>query len=795
MTPMTNPVEILELTERSRVERLRGQLDQAAETGEVIARGSELVTRSAMLHAQRIAADHGARVGRANAAASQIATQLIDGHALGDAAKDYLRDFGQRMILMLDVLRERGDIFLAHEAAGCPPVLIYDYEVAVDARGFDHHPCNYMLLRIKAPDGLEVDPTKRPYVIIDPRAGHGAGIGGFKPDSQVGVALKRGHPVYFVAFTRDPVPGQTLADVTRAEAQFVRHVRRTHTEAPDPIVIGNCQGGWATMLLAATNPDIVGPIVLNGAPLSYWAGRVGENPMRYNGGMLGGVTPALVISDLSAGRFDGANLVANFELLSPSNTLFRKYYDVFAAPEKGRQRFLEFERWWGGFFFMNQEEIRWIVEQLFVGNRLGKNEARLEPGRHIDIKAIRAPVIVFASHGDNITPPQQALNWILDTYADENEIAICGQRIIYMVHEQGGHLGIFVSSTVAKREHSEMASVMQTIEALAPGLHEMVIEDVKGEGQDKHFTVSFHERTFDALRALGDGRVDETAFAPVARISEAMAEAYEGTLQPMVRAVGTEATARVLKDLHPARVSRAAFSSSNPAMAMVPKLAQQIAGTRPPIDPANPFVQAERLWADMVEQSWDLFRDLRSLAYEATFYGLYSGPWMQWYGRPKATQRTRKDKAELMALPEVQTALLSVEQGGFPEAVIRMLILLADSRGNVRRDRLERSAGVLSGDEPFASIGPVGRAQIIKVQNIVAHFDRDRAIETLPTLLPDQADRQRAVETVEYIAGAVAEMEPRTIQTLDRIRATLELAPLDKGTVGNPLLPSPEAAE
>ena len=62
---------------------------------------------------------------------------------------------------------------------------------------------------------------KRPYMIIDPRAGHGAGIGGFKSDSQVGVALHDGHPVYFVVFRPHPEPGQTLADVMRAEAAFV----------------------------------------------------------------------------------------------------------------------------------------------------------------------------------------------------------------------------------------------------------------------------------------------------------------------------------------------------------------------------------------------------------------------------------------------------------------------------------------------------------------------------------------------------------------------------------------------
>ena len=93
-----------------------------------------------------------------------------------------------------------------------------------------------------------------------------------------------------------------------------------------------------------------------------------------------------------------------------------------------------------------------IVEQLFVGNRLARGEARIERGRQIDMKQICSPIILFTSFGDAITPPQQALNWIVDTYADENEIKIRGQRIIYMIHEKVGHLGIFVSSSVAKRD-------------------------------------------------------------------------------------------------------------------------------------------------------------------------------------------------------------------------------------------------------------------------------------------------------------------------------------------------------
>src|SRR2546427_12607788 len=80
-------------------------------------------------------------------------------------------------------------------------------------------------------EGTVIDPAKRPFIVVDPRAGHGPGIGGFKPDSEIGAALKAGHPCYFVGFLPDPVPGQTVEDVMRAEAPFVRKVAELHPES------------------------------------------------------------------------------------------------------------------------------------------------------------------------------------------------------------------------------------------------------------------------------------------------------------------------------------------------------------------------------------------------------------------------------------------------------------------------------------------------------------------------------------------------------------------------------------
>ena len=91
-----------------------------------------------------------------------------------------------------------------------------------------------------------MDQRKRPFVVVDPRAGHGPGIGGFKADSEIGVAMRAGHPCYFVGFLPEPVPGQTIEDIMVAEAAFLERVIELHPDADGkPVVIGNCQGGWA----------------------------------------------------------------------------------------------------------------------------------------------------------------------------------------------------------------------------------------------------------------------------------------------------------------------------------------------------------------------------------------------------------------------------------------------------------------------------------------------------------------------------------------------------------------------
>src|SRR5258708_6266784 len=115
------------------------------------------------------------------------------------AVTEYMIDAVQRNVLYSDVMRQRGNAYLEQTAKDVPHVLDYQIEPVVDGRKLDR-PVNYGLVRVVPPAGVQIDLTKRPFVVVDPRAGHGPGIGGFKADSEIGVALKAGHPCYFVGF-------------------------------------------------------------------------------------------------------------------------------------------------------------------------------------------------------------------------------------------------------------------------------------------------------------------------------------------------------------------------------------------------------------------------------------------------------------------------------------------------------------------------------------------------------------------------------------------------------------------
>ncbi len=304
----------------------------------------------------------------------------------------------------------------------------------------------------------------------DPRAGHGPGIGGFKKDSEVGVAQRAGHSMYSVTFRPQPDEGQILSDGMQAEARLMEEVIARHSNATKPVV-------------------------------------------------------------------------------------------------------------------------------------------------------------VFASWGGNITPPPQALNWIIDAWGSELAVAAAGSVIVYGLHESVGHLGIFEGADVARKESDRIVSSLEVVDQLPSGLYEMKVV-LKGEGAAEQavqrwhdlepgsYTVHFEHRTMDDLRAVNpEGRDEEQTFSTVARLSEINSSVYTTWRQPWLGNAWAQAVLPPVGDamarLHPLRLQREGFSDMHPAAIPVAQLARHVRAHRHVLADDHPARQSERLFSNWFEDILSQHRDQR----------------------------------------------------------------------------------------------------------------------------------------------------------------------------------------
>jgi len=704
------------------------------------------------------------------------------------AAADYWIDAWQRSVLFWDVLRERGNVFLDHALSGKPPVLVFDYEVIVDGRELAD-PANYALAAIKPPAQCPAtDPKKRPFVVIDPRAGHGPGIGGFKMDSEIGIALQQGHPCYFVMFYPQPEPEQTLASVGLAEKVFLEKVNELHPDAiGKPFVIGNCQGGWSLALVASLHPDLVGPILLAGSPLSYWAGVEGKNPMRYSGGLLGGTWTASFAGDIGNGKFDGAYLVNNFEQLDPANTYWKKLYRLYDKVDTERERFLEFERWWGGHYILNKAEMEWITQNLFVGNRLTAGELYTADGkRRIDMHNIRSPIIVFASWGDNITPPQQALNWIPDIYDSVEDIRLNEQTIVYCLHEKVGHLGIFVSAGVANKEHSEFATALDLIDVLPPGLYEAVIQDTSPETPgleyaDGRYVIRFEPRDVSDILKLDDGRGDERAFEVVRRVSEINQGVYDHFISPWVKLASNEFTASLWRNLNPARFERLLVSDWNPALSALKPIAEAVRQYRRPVAADNPLLEAQEQISDNIGEALDRYRDQRDALQEFVFKSVYESPLLaSLVGLQPPLERSGKARRHSWAHDEMlklkrQAFDSGFEQGSLLDGFLRLMIYVAIGTGVVDERPFNGIRRVMRDTGLDKTVTLDQLKESIRQQTYLVRTDEERALKGLPLLLAEPHQRQQALTLTRELLELCGPISAGKVERLAQVAKVLEL--------------------
>ena len=211
-------------------------------------------------------------------------------------------------------------------------------------------------------------------------------------------------------------------------------------------LVGLCQGGWLSAMIAARFPDKVNSLVIAGAPIDSDAGDGIIKDMAHK-------TPVSFYEDLvklGGGLLRGQFMLRGWKSMHPEQHYFRNYLDLFehiddaAYLAKSEQFYIWYET-------TVDLPGRWYLQaitQLFKENRFAKGEF-VGLGRTLNLKNITCPLYLLGGAGDDITTPEQVIN-------AKNYVGTPKERIVEKI-APGGHIGLFMGSRTLKETWPEIA--------------------------------------------------------------------------------------------------------------------------------------------------------------------------------------------------------------------------------------------------------------------------------------------------------------------------------------------------
>ncbi len=398
---------------------------------------------------------------------------------------------------------------------------------------------------------------------------------------------------------------------------------------------------------------------------------------------------------------------------------------------------------------------------------------------------------MFCSWGDNITPPAQALHWILDTYATDEDLLANEQTIIYMLHQTVGHLGIFVAGDVNRKAACRgRPHARDGRDAAARPVRD---DDQRQGAQPRpddeliahRYSVKFKERKLQDIRDMGGTPKDEKPFEAAARLSEINEGLYLRYISPFVRAVANEPTAALMRELHPGRVRQHIFADKvNPAMGVVKVAAESVRKNRHQVADDNVFVGIEQTFSDTLVRSLDLFRDLRDGTQELLFKAIFEDPFVQRaLGVTGKRDTSRGDEGARRAqLAEKIEELKAREvKGGTLEAFVRICAYIHKGQPAAEERGFKALKQIYDEAHENTRKTLVEFKDAVREQTFLVRLDEQHALETLTVLLADREHRlatMHAVRRMEKAMGAIdAEREAR-IRHVEELLGVLETAAL-----------------
>jgi len=211
-------------------------------------------------------------------------------------------------------------------------------------------------------------------------------------------------------------------------------------------LVGLCQGGWVTAMIAARFPEKVNTLVLAGAPIDTGAGKgpikrlAHELPLSFYEELV----------ELGGGLIRGKFMLQGWKNMQPAQHYIREHIELYEHIEDPAYLSKKevFEAW-----YENPVDLpgRWYLQairRLFKENELAKGKF-IALGRRLDLHDITCPTYLLAGADDDITTPEQVL--------DAAKYIGTKPHDIVRKTAPGGHIGLFMGARTLKDDWPDIA--------------------------------------------------------------------------------------------------------------------------------------------------------------------------------------------------------------------------------------------------------------------------------------------------------------------------------------------------
>ena len=272
-----------------------------------------------------------------------------------------------------------------------------------------------------------------PTLVDAPHAGHTAMIADYAPgQSLISTLLENGHSHVALTDWRTATPDMKDLEIDNYLEEVLAAIEDLGGRVN---LVGLCQGGWVSAMIAARFPEKVNTLVLAGAPIDTDAGdgpirkMVQSSPMSFYEELVG----------LGDGLMLGSFMLQGWKNMHPEQHYFEEFVDLYEHIDDPAYiaKKETFESWYENPIDLPGRWYLQVIEQLFKDNRLAKGEF-VALGRKLDLKAITCPLYLLGGKADDITTPEQVLNaaGLVGTPSRDIESKVV----------PGGHIGLFMGS-------------------------------------------------------------------------------------------------------------------------------------------------------------------------------------------------------------------------------------------------------------------------------------------------------------------------------------------------------------